>query len=86
LRTNEARRELEAFRQEFGDSASYQYAEAEAQLGDLDAAMRWLETARRVRDPGLTGFAFTDPMLEPLRDDPRFRKMLAELGFDVAAT
>jgi hypothetical protein len=48
--------------------------------------MRWLETAREIHDPGLTGFAFADPMLEPLRKDPRFLRLLAELGFDVAAT
>ena len=85
-RVAEARRELELFQHEFGDNAAVQYAEAEAQLGNLDSAMRWLETARRVRDPGLTGVAFVDPMLEPLHDDPRFRRLLADLGFDVAPT
>ena len=81
-RTQEARRELQIFQKEFGDNAALQYAEAEAQLGDLDAAMRWLETARRVHDPGLTGLAYTDPMLDPLRSDPRFQRLMAELGFD----
>jgi tetratricopeptide (TPR) repeat protein len=85
-RKDEARRELEQFQQESGDNAAFQYAEAEAQLGDLDAAMRWLEKAREVHDPGLTGFGFIDPMLDPLRNDARFRRMFADLGFDVAAT
>jgi TolB-like protein/tetratricopeptide (TPR) repeat protein len=85
-RKDEARRELETFQQESGDNAAYQYAEAEAQLGDLDAALRWLEKAREIHDPGLTGFGFIDPMLDPLRKDPRFQRMFADLGFDVAAT
>jgi TolB-like protein/Tfp pilus assembly protein PilF len=81
-RTQEARRELQVFQKESGDYAALQYAEAEAQLGNLDAAMRWLETARRVHDPGLTGLAYTDPTLDPLRGDPRFQRLMAELGFD----
>jgi hypothetical protein len=77
-----ARGELTAFQKEFGDNASYQYAQIEAQLGDKDAAMRWLEIARRVHDPGLTGQAFSDPLLDPLRGDPRFEKLLRDLGFE----
>ena len=85
-RTAEARRELAEFQQAYGTNAAVQYAEVEAQLGDLDAAMRWLGTARDIHDPGLTGYAFIDPMLDPLRKDPRFLRMMADLGFDVAAT
>jgi tetratricopeptide (TPR) repeat protein len=76
-----ARRELTAFQKDSGDNASYQYAQIEAQLGDKDAAMRWLENARRVHDPGLTGQVFSDPLLDPLRGDPRFEKLLLDLGF-----
>jgi TolB-like protein/Flp pilus assembly protein TadD len=85
-RKDDARRELAEFQKAYGDNASFQYAEAEAQLGDLDAAMRWLEKAREIHDPGLTGFGFIDPMLDPLRKDPRFQRMFADLGFEVAAT
>ena len=77
----DARRELAALQAKFGDNASYQYAQIEAQLGDKDAALRWLQNARRVRDPGLVGTAFVDPMLDPLRGDPRFEKLLRDLGF-----
>lgn len=76
-----AQRELVTFQKEYGDNASYQYAEIEAQLGNRDASMRWLENARRVHDPGLTAAVFTDPLLDPLRGDPRFEKLLRELGF-----
>jgi TolB-like protein/Tfp pilus assembly protein PilF len=79
----EARRELAEFQKAYGDNAAVQYAEAEAQLGDLDAAMRWLEKARDIHDPGLTGYAFIDPMLDPLRKDPRYLRLMADLGFDV---
>ena len=72
---------MTAFQKEFGDNASYQYAQIEAQLGDKDAAMRWLENARRVHDPGLTGQAFSAPLLDPLRGDPRFEQLLLDLGF-----
>lgn len=85
-KTQEARRELQAFQKAYGDNAAFQYAEAEAQLGNLDAAMNWLETARRVRDPGLTGFAYTDPTLDPLRKDPRFQRLIIELGFDATSS
>ena len=80
-KTADARRELAALQAKFGDNASYQYAQIEAQLGDKDAALRWLHNARRVRDPGLVGAAFVDPMLDPLRGDPRFEQLLRDLGF-----
>jgi TolB-like protein/Tfp pilus assembly protein PilF len=79
--TDAARRELVALQNQFKDDASYQYAQIEAQLGDKDAAMRWLQNAQRVHDPGLTSGINVDPLLDPLRDDPRFQKMLLELGF-----
>jgi serine/threonine-protein kinase len=79
--TDAARRELVALQNQFKDDASYQYAQIEAQLGDKDAAIRWLQNAQRVHDPGLTSGINVDPLLDPLRDDPRFQKMLLDLGF-----
>ncbi|MDH4166449.1 MAG: hypothetical protein OEY13_07965 [Gammaproteobacteria bacterium] len=76
-----ARRELTAFQAEFGDPASYQYAEIEAQLGDKSAALRWLENARRVHDPGYLGGILIDPLLDPLRGDPRFEQLVNQAGF-----
>ena len=67
-----------------GDAAAYQYAQVYAVLGDHDQAFRWLSVARRVRDPGFTYITF-DPLLDPLRKDPRFAGLLRELGLaDVA--
>ena len=51
-----------------------------AQWGDTDKALEWLETAVTVRDPGLAQ-AGTDPLLEPLSDEPRFVKVLESAGF-----
>jgi len=64
---------------EYGDSAAYQYGQVYAQWGDTDEALRWLETAVAVRDPGLAQ-ALTDALLDPLRDEPRFVKVLETTG------
>jgi TolB-like protein/Tfp pilus assembly protein PilF len=77
----EARAEMETMRARMKDDASYQYAEICAQLGDLDQAFHWLDNARRVRDPGFMSGVFSDPLLDPLRSDPRYDRMITELGF-----
>ncbi len=63
-----------------GDSAAYQYATIYAQWGDRAKALEWLDTAMRLRDPGLEGLK-TDPLLDPLRPEPRFQAILRELNF-----
>ena len=78
-RTEQARAELKAFIGSMGKSAAYQYAQINAQLGDVEESLRWLGVAREVRDPGLIGLV-ADPLLDPLRTDPRFRKLLQGLG------
>jgi hypothetical protein len=72
---------MAAMRKRMGDDASYQYAEINAQLGNLDEAFRWLANARRVHDPGLMSGVYVDPLLDPLRADPRFDALMRELGF-----
>ena len=62
-----------------GDAAAYQYAQINVALGDHDEAFRWLAVAHRVKDPGLSHITF-DPLLDPLRKDPRFARLLRELG------
>jgi tetratricopeptide (TPR) repeat protein len=73
--------ELDAMHKKFGDAASYQYAQIYATLGNRDEAFRWLANARRVHDPGLMGQVFVDPVLDPLRSDPRYDALVHELGF-----
>jgi TolB-like protein/tetratricopeptide (TPR) repeat protein len=63
-----------------GDAAAYQYTEIHAQWGERDAALDWLEKAMRLRDPGLI-YLKTDPLLDPLRHEPRFQAAERELQF-----
>jgi TolB-like protein/tetratricopeptide (TPR) repeat protein len=63
-----------------GDAAAYQYTEIHAQWGDRNAALDWLEKAMRLRDPGLI-YLKTDPLLDPLRKEPRFEAVERELEF-----
>ena len=63
-----------------GDDATYQYAEIYAQWGNVPKAIESLETAMRVRDPGLE-FLKADPQLDPLRKEPRFQAIERELKF-----
>ena len=48
--------------------------------GDRAKALEWLETALRLRDPGLI-FLETDPLLDPLRKEPRFQAVERQLKF-----
>jgi TolB-like protein len=62
------------------DDAAYQYAEIYAQWGDASTALKWLETALRLRDPGLAQLK-SDSLLDPLRKEPRFQAIERELKF-----
>ena len=48
-------------------------------LGDRDQAFLWLERARQISDPEVTGVKM-DPFFDPLRGDPRLAKLLAAIG------
>jgi TolB-like protein/tetratricopeptide (TPR) repeat protein len=63
-----------------GEAAAYQYTEIYTQWGDRRAALDWLEKAMRLRDPGLV-YTKTDPLLDPLRKEPRFQAIERELRF-----
>jgi TolB-like protein/tetratricopeptide (TPR) repeat protein len=64
-----------------GDRSLYQQAQVLAQWGQRDAAIAALQRALQVGDSGLI-YSRNDPMLDPLRDDPRFAGLLQRLGFD----
>jgi TolB-like protein/tetratricopeptide (TPR) repeat protein len=66
--------------QDGGDAAAYQYAEIFAQWSDGKAALDWLEKAMRLHDPGLV-YTKVDPLLDPLRKEPRFQAVMQELQF-----
>jgi TolB-like protein/Tfp pilus assembly protein PilF len=72
--------ELGKIRAALGDSGAYQYATIYAQWGDRAQALAWLDTAMRLRDPGLETLK-TDPLMDPLREEPRFQAILRQLHF-----
>jgi TolB-like protein/Flp pilus assembly protein TadD len=76
----DAESELAKIKAAQGDAMAYQYATIYAQWGDRAKALEWLETAWRLRDPGLA-LLRTDPLLDPLRKEPRFQAMMRELKF-----
>jgi TolB-like protein len=63
-----------------GDAFAYQYAQIYAQRGDRDRALEWLDTATRLRDPGFRRLK-TDPLMDPLRQEPRFQAVERALKF-----
>jgi TolB-like protein/Tfp pilus assembly protein PilF len=63
-----------------GDALAYQYAQIYAQWGNPDKALDWLDTALRLRDPGFRRLK-ADPLVDPLRNQPRFQAILRKLKF-----
>ncbi len=79
-RHDEAEAVLPKLQQMGGDGFAYQFAQIHAQWGNESKALGWLDTAMRLRDTGLIGLK-TDPLLDPLRKEPRFQAMERELKF-----
>jgi len=71
---------LSKMKTEDGDTSAYQYATIYAQWGNTPKALEWLDTALRLRDPGLVQLK-TDPLMEPIRQEPRFKAIERELKF-----
>lgn len=76
--TSEAREELEAMVAEYGDASLYQQVQVYAGWGDISSALATFERAVEAKDPGLL-LARNDPLLDPLRTNPRFQSLLLEL-------
>jgi len=72
--------ELRKMQAALGDAFAYEYAKIYAQWGDHAKALDWLETAMHLHDPGLGGLK-TAPLLDPLRQEPRFQAIERELKF-----
>jgi serine/threonine-protein kinase len=58
---------------------AYQIAEVYAVRGEADKAFEWLQTSFDDRDAGALGL-LVDPLLRGLRNDPRYKTLLAKLG------
>ncbi len=76
----DAEAELKKYQAALGDDGAYQYATIYAQWGDRTKALEWLDTAIRLRDPGLA-YLKTEPLFDPLRQEPRFLAIMRELKF-----
>ena len=63
-----------------GDAAAYQYGEIYTQRGNTSEALKWLEKALQLRDPGLEDLK-ADPLVDPLRKEPRFQAIERALKF-----
>lgn len=63
-----------------GDVGAFQIAEVYSGRGDKDQAFAWLERARRQQDAGLAYFP-NDPLLDPLRSDPRWAAFQRAMGW-----
>jgi serine/threonine-protein kinase len=64
----------------YGDAGSVEYAAIYAQWGNTPKALEWLTTAMRLRNPDLA-YVKTDPLLDPLRSEPRFQAIERDLKF-----
>jgi len=79
-RHSDAQAALAKFKSARGEDYAYEYATIYAQWGDRTKALELLEKAVHVRDAGL-GFLKTDPLLDPLRNEPRFQAIEQALKF-----
>ena len=79
-RHTEARDTLDTLVASRGDLGAYLYADIYAQWGSTAKALKWLETALLLRDPGLAWLK-ADPLLEPLRKEPRYIAIERALRF-----
>jgi TolB-like protein len=79
-RRKEAERELAALRALDGDNGAIYYADIYAQWGERAAALRWLTTAERARNPYLL-LINGDWRLDPIRNEPEFKALERRLNF-----
>jgi serine/threonine-protein kinase len=73
---------LDALTTRFARQAAYQIAEVHAWWGERDSAFEWLERAYRQHDFGLAQVKY-DPLLGPLRGDPRYSAFLGKMNLPV---
>ena len=58
---------------------AYWMCETSSQLGDIDAAFKWLEKAIKLGNENKPWFE-TDKTLAPIRKDPRFKELMDKIG------
>jgi len=75
-----AQKALDDMLEAYGESAAYQYTQIYTQWGDSENALKWLETAAKIRDPGLVIIGL-DRLVAPLRKEPGFQQIQKKTGF-----
>jgi TolB-like protein len=78
-RRPEAEAQVEIMKKDLGDASAYQYAEIYAQWGDIPKSLDWVESAYRLKDPGITAVE-ADEFLAPIRTEPRFQAVEHKLN------
>jgi tetratricopeptide (TPR) repeat protein len=78
-RRPEAEAQLATMNKDLGDASAYQYAEIYAQWGDIPKSLDWIESAYRLKDPGITALE-ADEFLAPIRKEPRFQAIEHKLN------
>ncbi len=73
-----ANQALQKMIENYRNDGPFQIAEVYAFRGEADRAFEWLETASRLRDPGVTQI-LGDPLLKRIENDPRFGAFLKKL-------
>jgi len=59
--------------------AAYSFALVYLGLGDKEQALRWLEQSYQDRAGSDIGYIRVDPLLDPLRGDPRFEALAEKI-------
>jgi TolB-like protein/predicted Zn-dependent protease len=78
-RSKEADAALKALVDKFAQDQPVSIATVYAYRGQTDAAFEWLDKAVVIRDPQLSS-ALTEPMFDPLHDDPRWLPFLRRIS------
>ena len=81
-RGNEAasRQLLAKMERDFAIGFAYQIAQIYVWRGEKDQAFAWLDRSYALHDSGLVRLPF-DPVLDPLRKDPRFAELVTRMVF-----
>ena len=70
---------MAALIESYRDNGLYQQAQVHGQWGDIETAVEVLYKARDLNDPGVSQI-IVDPLIDPLRQNPKFAALLAEIS------
>jgi len=80
-RQGDAEHELQQLKKLDGDGIPLVYAEIYAQWGNAPEALQWLTKAERLHDSHQLNVLKTSPLLDPIRNEPKFKALLARMKF-----